>query len=128
MIAHAEGRPSLSQPLRVAAARTEGDAVVLEFPPDFAAFAALHADEYRDLAKKAAGRAVKLQVVAGTRREPCPASPAGEKGPGAAPPDRRQRLLDEASGARRPGGARPVRWPPRGRPRAQGVVSPEEVT
>ena len=62
MIAAAQGRPSLTQPLRSAQARLEGDTLVLEVVGDFAGFAAEHAAEYQDLAAKAAGRKLKLRI------------------------------------------------------------------
>jgi DNA polymerase-3 subunit gamma/tau len=86
MIAQAQGRPSLAQALRTAAARDEDGTLVIEVAADFAAMAAMHQDEYRQLAQKAAGRPLKVRIA------------------GAAPPpeqkteaDRKQRLIDEAS-------------------------------
>ena len=64
MVAQAQARPSLAQPLRSARAREEGGVLVLEFPPDISAFADLHADEYRDLARKASGRPLKVKIAA----------------------------------------------------------------
>jgi hypothetical protein len=58
-------RPSLAAPLRSAVARIEGQTLVLEVPPDFVPFAGLHADEYRDLAKKATGRALSIRIGTG---------------------------------------------------------------
>ena len=87
MIAQAQGRPSLAQALRTASAREEDGTLVLEVGADFAAMALMHQDEYRQLAQKAAGRPLKVRIE------------------GAAPPpeqkteaDRKQRLIDEASG------------------------------
>jgi len=86
MIAQAQGRPSLAQPLRTAAARDEDGTLVIEVGADFAAMAVMQQDEYRQLAQKAAGRPLKVRIQ------------------GAAPPpeqktetDRKQRLIDEAS-------------------------------
>ena len=86
MAAQAQGRPSLAQPLRTAAARDEDGTLVIEVGADFAAMAAMHQDEYRQLAQKAAGRPLKVRIQ------------------GAVPPpeqktetDRKQRLIDEAS-------------------------------
>jgi DNA polymerase-3 subunit gamma/tau len=84
-------RPSLREPLRGARARLDGDTLVVETLPDYRALAELHADEYRELLHKAAGRALKLrfeQASAPARRdEPAP-SPAADK---------KQRLLEQAT-------------------------------
>jgi DNA polymerase III subunit gamma/tau len=93
MVAQAHTRPSLAQPLRSATAREEGDVLVLEFGPDFSVFADLHGDEYRELARKAVGRPVKVKFAAPAA--PPPAAPAS--GEAAAPERSRQRLIDEAS-------------------------------
>jgi len=94
MVAHAQARPSLSQPLRAARARQEGETLVLEFTPDFSVFADLHADEYRDLARKASGRPLKVKIASGAAAVP-------EVVPGetevASPERKRQRLMEEAS-------------------------------
>jgi hypothetical protein len=85
-----QGRPSLAAPLRAAAARLEGQTLVIEVAADFVAFATMHADEYRELAKKASGKTLKLQIVAsGAKAAETPAEP---------PPDekRRQKLREEA--------------------------------
>jgi DNA polymerase-3 subunit gamma/tau len=58
-------RPTLAQPLRSARVRQEGDTLVLEVSADLAAYAGLHADEYRDLAREAAGRPLKVRVDVG---------------------------------------------------------------
>jgi DNA polymerase-3 subunit gamma/tau len=95
MVAQAQARPSLAQPLRSARAREEGGVLVLEFPPDISAFADLHAEEYRDLARKASGRPLKVKIaaaaVAGT---PATGQTATET---SSPEGKRQRLLEEAS-------------------------------
>ncbi|HET8647163.1 MAG TPA: hypothetical protein VFO85_16830, partial [Vicinamibacteria bacterium] len=77
-------RPTLAQPLRSAQVRQEGDVLVLEVPAELAAYASLHESEYRDLAKEAAGRAVKLRVQAGQVAPEDPTEPS------------RRTLLDEA--------------------------------
>ncbi len=59
------GRPSLLQPLRAGLLSLEGGTLRLEVPPDFEAFARLHADDYAGLARQVLGRAVKVEVVAG---------------------------------------------------------------
>jgi hypothetical protein len=51
----------------------EADAVVLKVTADFLPLARMHADEYRDLAKKASGRARTLRVEEGGNVAP----PAG---------------------------------------------------
>jgi hypothetical protein len=64
---------------------------VVEMAADFVPFAAMHADEYRDLARRAAGRPLAFQPVAG-------AAPGDEREP-ASPGEseaRRQRLREEA--------------------------------
>ena len=60
----AQARPSLAQSLRSARAREDGDTLVIEVPADFATFASMHVDDYRELARKAAGRPVKVRVEA----------------------------------------------------------------
>jgi hypothetical protein len=89
MVGLGTARPSLLQPLRGASARLDGDTLVLEVPPDFAAFAAMHVDEYRDLAKKAAGRALKVQVGPGAAASEPGAPPSQEQ-------VKRERLRKEA--------------------------------
>jgi hypothetical protein len=65
LIAQCQTRPSLAAPLRSAAARIEGDTLLLEVPPDFVPFATMHGEEYRELARKAAGRPLVVRVIAG---------------------------------------------------------------
>jgi DNA polymerase-3 subunit gamma/tau len=91
MIGLCQGRPSLAAPLRSAGVRLESDTLVIEVPADFVAFATMHADEYRDLAKKAAGRNIHVRLSAG-------GVPPTEGPAGSAPPkeDRRQKLREEA--------------------------------
>jgi hypothetical protein len=60
----------------------------LEVVPDFATLAGTHVDEYRELAAKAAGRALKVRVGAGAA---VPAPPAPSPAEVA-----RQRLRQEA--------------------------------
>ena len=90
MIGLCQGRPSLAAPLRSAAARLEGDTLAIVVPPDFLAFATMHADELRDLAKKAAGRNLHLKVTSADA--PSSAPPAGRE-PAA---DRQLALREEA--------------------------------
>jgi DNA polymerase-3 subunit gamma/tau len=89
MIAHCQGRPSLAAPLRAAAARLDGGTLEIEVPPDFMAFGTMHADEYRDLARKAAGKPLAVRIVGGTAAVAAPAPSAPEE-------DRRQQLREEA--------------------------------
>ena len=93
MVGLCQGRPSLAAPLRSATARLEGDTLLVEVPADFVAFATMHADEYRDLAKKAAGKTLHVKLVAGGANPP-----DAPDGPVSAAPeeDRRQRLREEA--------------------------------
>ena len=90
MLGLCQTRPSLAAALRAAAARFEGEALVLELPAHFAALASAHADEYAALAKQAHGRSLPIRFVAGAAAsEPAPA----EKAPEAA---RKQQLREEA--------------------------------
>jgi hypothetical protein len=93
MIGLCQGRPSLAAPLRSATARLEGDALAIEVPADFVAFGTMHADEYRDLARKASGRGLQVRISAGGAARPD--EPAGSV---ASPPEdeRRQKLREEA--------------------------------
>jgi hypothetical protein len=65
MIGLCQGRPSLSAALRSAVARLEGDTLSIEVPEDFLAFATMHADELRDLARRAVGRSLQLKIAVG---------------------------------------------------------------
>ncbi len=56
---------TLTGPLLSALARLEGDTLVLEVAPDFVGMASLHADDYRALARRAAGRPLALRLAAG---------------------------------------------------------------
>jgi hypothetical protein len=87
MIAAAQGRPSLAQPLRSAQARLEGDTLVLEVVADFEGFATEHATEYQELAAKAVGRKLKLRIGSAVA-VPVEPSPAEVK---------RSRLMKEAA-------------------------------
>jgi len=81
---------TLTGPLLSAVARLETDALVLEVAPDFVGMATLHADDYRALARRAAGRPLGLRLATGGRaggEEPPPPSPAEE---------RRQKLREDA--------------------------------
>jgi DNA polymerase-3 subunit gamma/tau len=80
-------RPSQVAALRAATARFDGPALVLEVASDFFAFAQMHADEYEQLAGKAAGRPVKVQVAASASVAPAP-PPAEDV--------KRERLMREA--------------------------------
>jgi DNA polymerase-3 subunit gamma/tau len=89
MLALVQARPSLAQPLRGATLTEEGDTAVLHVPPDFLAMARMHADEYKDLARKASGRPLSVRIEAGGS-----AAPEG----GAAPPEQsKERLHEEAA-------------------------------
>jgi DNA polymerase-3 subunit gamma/tau len=90
MIGLCQGRPSLAAPLRSAAARLEGDTLTIEVPADFLAFATMHADELRDLARRVAGRSLHLKVAAGG------AAPSAEPAGREPAEDRRQTLREEA--------------------------------
>ena len=89
MIAQAQARPSLAQPLRSARAREEGDVLVLEFAPDFSVLAGQHLDEYRDLARKASGRPLKVRIASAAAAAPEPEASETDR--------KRQRLLEEAT-------------------------------
>ena len=82
MIGLCHDRPSLAAPLRAATVRLEGDTLLVEVPADFVAFGAMHADEYRDLARKAAGKSLHVKIAAGgvaAADEPAPSSPEDER-------------------------------------------------
>jgi len=89
MIGLAATRPSLAQPLRGAQARLEGDTLTLDVAADFSTLATAHADDYRDLARKAAGRPLKVQVGVATAAE-VQAAPAPAEA-------KKRRLMEEAS-------------------------------
>jgi DNA polymerase III subunit gamma/tau len=79
LMAGAQSRPSLVQPLKNASARLEGDTLVLEVGRDFATFAEMHAEEYQELAVKAIGRKVKVRVLAGSAESAAPPDPTPEE-------------------------------------------------
>jgi DNA polymerase III subunit gamma/tau len=90
ILALAQARPSLAQPLRGATARLDGNVLVLQVPPDFSMFAASHLDEYAELAAKAVGRKVTVKVSEGS-----PAALAAEE---PSPAEvKRERLMKEAA-------------------------------
>ncbi len=91
LLAAGQGRPSLLQPLRAGLLSLEGGTLRLEVPPDFEAFARLHADDYAGLARQALGRAVKVEVVAaGTVGAAASQAPSPEQ-------QRRESLAQQAS-------------------------------
>jgi len=89
MLERCVSRPSLAQPLRRAAARLDGKTLVLSVAPDFVAFANMHLGDYRDLAKKAAGHPVTVEIEAGAVAEEAPAEPSEDE-------LRQQKLREEA--------------------------------
>jgi DNA polymerase III gamma/tau subunit len=92
LMAGAQTRPSLVQPLRGAQVRLEGDTLVLEVAPDFSTFVEMHEEEYRELAAKATGRKVKVRVVARA------AAATAAAAPGPTSEDvRRDKLLKDAA-------------------------------
>jgi DNA polymerase III subunit gamma/tau len=88
MIGLAATRPSLAQPLRGAQVRLEGDTLMLDVAAHFATLVTEHADDYRELARRAAGRPLKIQVGA------APATEAEAPPPAEA---RKRRLMEEAA-------------------------------
>jgi DNA polymerase-3 subunit gamma/tau len=84
-----EKRPTLAQPLRGAQARLEGKTLTLIVSPAFVTMASMHVEEYRDLAKKASGRALTLEFEPGEAAEEPEAAPSDEE-------VRRRRLREEA--------------------------------
>jgi DNA polymerase-3 subunit gamma/tau len=88
MIGLAATRPSLAQPLRGAQARLDGETLMLDVAPDFSTFASMHAEDYRELARKAAGRPLKVQVGAAPAAEAETPPPAEAK---------KRRLMEEAA-------------------------------
>jgi DNA polymerase-3 subunit gamma/tau len=95
MIEAAQTRPSLIQPLRVATAEKSGDTLVLTVAADFAAFAQMHAEEYQQLATKAAGRPVKVRVSAGGATAAAPSATEAEAP--SAVDTRKQDLMEQAT-------------------------------
>jgi DNA polymerase-3 subunit gamma/tau len=91
LVGMTDKRPSLREPLRGASASLDGDTLVIATLPDYRALAELHADEYRELLPKAAGRALKLRFEQSAAASPAaPAAPA----PGE---EKKQRLLEQAT-------------------------------
>jgi hypothetical protein len=94
MLALVQARPSLAQPLRSAQVLEEGDAVVLQVTADFLPLARMHADEYRELAKKASGRARPLRVEEGGGASPSADAPPA---PAVVSETDKKRLHEEAA-------------------------------
>jgi DNA polymerase-3 subunit gamma/tau len=91
MLALCTARPTLAAPLRGARAQLEGKTLVVEMAPDFVPLAAMHADEYRDLLRRAAGVPLAFRPVAADGTEAAePATASGEN------ESRQQRLREEA--------------------------------
>ena len=88
MLALVQARPSLAQPLRGATLAEEGDTAVLHVPPDFLAMARMHADEYKELARKASGRPLTVRIESGA---------AAAAAPEPAAPDESKRRHDAAA-------------------------------
>ncbi len=93
LIALTDKRPSLREPLRGASARLEGDALVLELLADYKPLAELHADEYRELLPKAAGRPLKLRLEGRSSAPP----PEAAAQPAPVAEDKKRRLLEAAT-------------------------------
>jgi DNA polymerase-3 subunit gamma/tau len=90
MLGQCQSRPSLAAPLRAATARQDGDALVIELPPDFLTFAREHTEDYRALARTAAGHTLSLRIEAGRGAVPLAAE---EPSPETV---KRQKLREEA--------------------------------
>jgi hypothetical protein len=90
MLALCAARPTLAAPLRGALARLDGQTLVVEMKPEFVSLASHHADEYRDLVRKAAGGPLAFRPVA---MEAAP--PATETAPSETELQKK-RLRDEA--------------------------------
>ena len=84
-----EARMSLAQSLRVATASLEGDTLVLGVAPEFLAFATSHVDEYEPLAARAAGRKLRVRVIASAPVRAVEAAPSAAEA-------QRQRMRKEA--------------------------------
>ena len=89
MLELCQTRPTLAATLRSASVRFQGDTLVLELPPDFALLASAHADDYKTLASKAAGRNVPLQFASVAAPAETPAAASAEV-------VKKQRLREEA--------------------------------
>ncbi len=88
MIGLAATRPSLAQPLRGAQVRLDGDTLMLDVAAHFATLVSEHADDYRELARRAAGRPLKVEVGAAPAAEAEAPPPAEAK---------KRRLMEEAA-------------------------------
>src|SRR5204862_1669289 len=77
-------------------AREEGDALVLEVAADFYGMAASHAEEYRELARKASGRPLKVKIAAAASAA-ATAATAAEEAPVPAADGKKEKLLEEAA-------------------------------
>jgi len=89
MIGLAATRPSLAQPLRGAHARLDGETLTLDVAAHFATLVSEHTDDYRELARTAAGRPLKVQVGV---------APATEAEAASAPAEaKKRRLMEEAA-------------------------------
>src|ERR1700741_2321415 len=83
-------RPALG--LGNARASLDADTLVLAFAPDFVNVARTHEDDLRELARKAAGRALKVRVEQGE------AGSEENDEPGAAAPEtQKKQLVDQAA-------------------------------
>jgi len=91
MIEAGQTRPSLLQPLRMAQAELNADGLTLTVAADFVPLAQMHADEYAQLASKAAGRPVKIRVSAGG------ATAAAEAAKPSVSETRKQDLMEQAT-------------------------------
>jgi DNA polymerase-3 subunit gamma/tau len=85
-----ETRPTLAQPLRGARALLEGKTLTLTVSPAFVTMASMHVDEYKELARKAAGHALGVVFEAGVAPEEEPPAPPSQE------EVRRKRLREEA--------------------------------
>jgi DNA polymerase-3 subunit gamma/tau len=87
-------RPTLAPVLRLARGRLDGDTLVLVVPADFAAMARSHDDDFREMARKVAGKAFKVRVEVGEAM----AAEEGEPSPGApAEAAQKKQLLEQAA-------------------------------
>ncbi len=84
----AQARPSMAPSLKAAVARLDGETLTLEIGAEWAVFADMHQDDYRELVRRAGGRPLKLKIVQGADREGTGA-PAEE--------EKKRRVTEEAS-------------------------------
>jgi DNA polymerase-3 subunit gamma/tau len=91
MVSACAARPTLAAPLRRARAQLDGKTLVVEMAADFVPLATMHADEYRDLLRKAAGAPLAFRAVAGAG-----AAPPTEDAAASEASARRQQLREEA--------------------------------